>query len=55
MWRKEAFMPQTSKIVEEKPAPALDGSEIRVPTAGTWVGLGTCLLVVMAGVVWTIL
>lgn len=29
--------------------------EIRVPTAGTWVGLGAGLLVVVAGFVWTIL
>ena len=48
-------MPQAFKISDEKPAPTLDEPEIRVPTAGTWVGLGTCLLVVMAGVVWTIL
>lgn len=31
------------------------GAEIRVPTAGTWVGLGAGILVVIAGFVWTIL
>ncbi len=46
-------MPQAFRISAEKPA--LDEPEIRVPAAGTWVELGTCLLVVMAGVVWTIL
>ncbi len=30
-------------------------AEIRVPTAGTWVGLGAGILVVVAGFVWTIL
>jgi len=30
-------------------------AEIRVPTAGTWIGLGAGILVVIAGFVWTIL
>jgi len=30
-------------------------AEIHVPTAGTWVGLGAGILVVIAGFVWTIL
>lgn len=30
-------------------------AEIRVPTAGTWVGLGAGILVVIVGFVWTIL
>jgi hypothetical protein len=46
---------QGFKILEDSPEPALDQAEIRVPTAGTWLGLGAGLLVVMAGFVWTIL
>jgi hypothetical protein len=30
-------------------------AEIRVPTAGTWVGLGAGILIVVVGLVWTIL
>jgi hypothetical protein len=46
---------QGFKIVGESPEPAPHRAEIRVPTAGTWLGLGAGLLVVMAGFVWTIL
>lgn len=35
--------------------PLAEKAEIRVPTAGTWVGLGVGILVVVAGFVWTIL
>ena len=48
-------MAQTFKVLDEDPAPALHESEIRVPTAGTWLGLGAGILVVVAGFVWTIL
>jgi hypothetical protein len=46
---------QTSKNLDELPQSYSQGPEIRVPTAGTWIGLGAGLLVVMAGFVWTIL
>ena len=48
-------MAQGFKIVGESPEPAPHRAEIRVPTAGTWLGLGAGLLVVMAGFIWTIL
>ncbi len=48
-------MAQGFKNLEESPEPTLCQPEIRVPTAGTWLGLGAGLLVVMAGFVWTIL
>jgi hypothetical protein len=37
---------------DSQPSP---DAEIRVPTAGTWVGVGMGILVVIAGFVWTIL
>lgn len=43
------------KILDEEPAPTLYEAEIRVPTAGTWLALGTGILVVAAGFIWTIL
>lgn len=48
-------MAQGFKILDEERAPSLGESEIRVPTAGTWLGLGAGILVVFAGFVWTIL
>ncbi len=39
----------------DEASPPLAENEIRVPTAGTWVGLGAGILVVVAGFVWTIL
>jgi len=48
-------MAQAFKTLDESPATAVYESEIRVPTAGTWVGLGAGILVVVAGFVWTIL
>jgi hypothetical protein len=48
-------MARAFKILDESPEPALYESEIRVPTAGTWLGLGAGILVVVAGFVWTIL
>lgn len=46
---------QGFKNLDELPETALDRPEIRVPTAGTWLGLGAGILVVMASFVWTIL
>ncbi len=46
---------QGFKHLDEEPTPTLCESEIRVPTAGTWLGLGAGILVVLAGFVWTIL
>jgi len=43
------------KNLDELPETTLPPPEIRVPTAGTWLGLGAGILVVMAGFVWTIL
>jgi hypothetical protein len=43
------------KVLDEEPGPTRIQSEIRVPTAGTWLALGAGVLVVMAGFVWTIL
>ncbi len=48
-------MAQGLKNLDESPDPTLYEPEIRVPTAGTWLGLGAGILVVMAGFVWTIL
>lgn len=48
-------MAQSFKILDESPEPTLYESEIRVPTAGTWLGLGAGLLIVVAGFVWTIM
>jgi len=48
-------MAQGLKILEEEPSHTLREAEIRVPTAGTWLGLGACILVVLAGFIWTIL
>jgi len=46
---------QSLKNLDELPETTLPPPEIRVPTAGTWLGLGAGILVVMAGFVWTIL
>ena len=43
------------KVEDEVGSPLRPEAEIRVPTAGTWVGLGAGILVVIAGFVWTIL
>lgn len=43
------------KVKDEVGSPLAHEAEIRVPTAGTWVGLGAGILVVVAGFVWTIL
>jgi hypothetical protein len=51
----EVFMAPASEIPEEASSPLSPQAEIRVPTAGTWVGLAAGLLVVAAGFVWTIL
>jgi hypothetical protein len=48
-------MTATSKVLEENPIPAMHESEIRVPAAGTWLGLGAGILIVLAGFIWTIL
>ncbi|HQS18106.1 hypothetical protein [Reyranella sp.] len=40
---------------DEASPPLPEKDEIRVPTAGTWVGLGAGILLVVAGFVWTIL
>lgn len=40
---------------DEASPPLAEKDEIRVLTAGTWVGLGSGILVVAAGFVWTIL
>ena len=48
-------MAQASKVVEDEPIPTMHEAEIRVPTAGTWLGLGAGILVVVAGFIWTIL
>ena len=39
----------------EVDSPSGREAKIHVPTAGTWVGLGAGILVVVAGFVWTIL
>jgi hypothetical protein len=39
----------------EDEATARHEAEMRVPTPGTWIGLGAGILVVVAGFVWTIL
>jgi len=46
---------QGLKNLDEPTDSTLYQPEIRVPTAGTWLGLGAGILVVMAGFVWTIL
>jgi hypothetical protein len=43
------------EIEEEATPRSRHEAEIRVPTPGTWVGLGAGILVVVAGFVWTIL
>ncbi len=43
------------QVLDEEQAPNALETEIRVPTAGTWLGLGAGILVVMAGFIWTIL
>ena len=43
------------KIEEEGTSLSRHEAEMRVPTPGTWVGLGAGILVVVAGFVWTIL
>lgn len=43
------------KVEDEVGSPSRHEAEIRVPTAGTWIGLGAGILVVIAGFVWTIL
>ena len=48
-------MAQGFKMLDESAEPTLRQAEIRVPTAGTWLGLGAGILIVMAGFVWTIL
>lgn len=48
-------MSQAFKILDETPEPEVHETEIRVPTAGTWLGLGAGILVVVAGFVWTII
>jgi hypothetical protein len=48
-------MAQAFKVLDEEPTPAVCESEIRVPTAGTWLGLGAGMFVVVAAFVWTIL
>lgn len=48
-------MAQSFNDLDEPADPTLQEAEIRVPTAGTWLGLGAGILVVMAGFVWTIL
>jgi hypothetical protein len=45
----------TPNFKDEVRSRAGQEAEIRVPTAGTWVGLGAGILVVVAGFVWTIL
>ena len=42
-------------MVEEAGLRSRPDGEIRVRTAGTWVGVGLGVLVVIAGFVWTIL
>ena len=46
---------QGFKILDESAEHTLRQAEIRVPTAGIWLGLGAGILIVMAGLVWTIL
>jgi len=46
---------QGFKILDESAEHTLRQAEIRVPTAGIWLGLGAGILIVMAGFVWTIL
>lgn len=48
-------MPPILKIDDQGRPGSRRGAEIRVPTAGTWIGLGAGILVVIAGFVWTIL
>ena len=48
-------MSQAFKILGKAPEPTPSEAEIRVPTAGTWLGLGAGILVVVAGFVWTII
>lgn len=48
-------MAQSFKVLDEEPVPTVYDAEIRVPTAGTWLGLGAGILVVVAGFVWTML
>lgn len=48
-------MARAFKVLEKNPTPPLHESEIRVPAAGTWLGLGAGILIVMAGFIWTIL
>ncbi|WP_428683876.1 hypothetical protein [Reyranella sp.] len=48
-------MARALKATEEAALPPAHQNEIRVPTAGTWVGLAAGLLVVAAGFVWTML
>ena len=48
-------MAQAFKILDVTPEPTVYEQEIRVPTAGTWLGLGAGIFVVVASFVWTIL
>ena len=48
-------MAQASKILDGSQTPKVYESEIRVPRAGTWLGLGAGMFVVVAAFVWTIL
>ena len=41
--------------IEDKIAGSRREAEIRVPTAGTWIGVGAGILVVVVGFAWTIL
>jgi len=48
-------MASAFKASDDGSRPLADEAEIRVATAGTWVGLAAGILVVAAGFVWTIL
>lgn len=48
-------MARALKDTAEAALPPAYQGEIRVPTAGTWVGLAAGLLVVAAGFLWTML
>ena len=43
------------KISHDPSPPVTQEGEMRVPTAGTWLGLAAGILVVAASFVWTIL
>lgn len=48
-------MARVFKDAGHDPDPGPYDREIRVPAAGTWLGLGAGILIVLAGFMWTIM